>query len=412
MFVVNSPRISPLFGALLILLSSGFSSFTVFAAETLPPARKAEIVRLIDSGWTESARDQLIPLVKEFPKDADLRFHLAHTSILLGDFDTADEMSRQCIDLEEDNLEFQLMRGNILGSFAQAGSKIKGIGRAKSCRKSYEKAVKLDPSNTEARESLMIFHLMAPGIVGGKQNEARVQAAAISELDPLRGYLVQAQILRHIDNDDVGARKQYLAAIDRFADQSEPCYAFARYLVQQEEFDEAIRYQKTGTDRDDDPEEALLVLARMLGNQEYWDQAIEIYEGILAEDPANSFVKTRLSKVYYQQKKFGRAHDILTQIQTEDPDFPLAYFQEGVFLCQRNQDLERAESDFLRYLNSPLNQKWASRTIAQWYLAKVYEKQGRFTKAWEMAQTASDSAPYSSFFKDEAKKMKFLGDDD
>ncbi len=397
---------------LFLLISLVSYGDSCVASQVLPAAELAEIDQLFADGWTESARDRLLPLVKKYPKDAKLRFQLARASAWLSDYETADKMSRKCIDLVDDNPEFLLLRGDILGSFARYGSKIKGLSRGKGCRKAYEKAVKLDPSNREARQSLMIFHLMAPGIVGGKESEARKQAQAIEELDPLEGHLVRAQILHYLDNDPEGARQEYLKAIEQYSENPAPYYSFTRYLGKQEDYEEAIRYQRLGIAQDEDPTEAQLDLAAMLSNQKQWHQAQEVYQEILAKDEHNSLAKTHLSKTFFAQDNYVQAQEILDQIRLQDPGFTFADYQEGVFLVKREQDLPRAEADFLRYLDSPINQEWASRAFAQWHLAKAYEKQGRFTKAWEMAEKASQSSPYNSFFKEEAKKMKFLGEDD
>ena len=54
-------------------------------------------------------------------------------------------------------------------------------------KKALEKAIALDPDHIEARLRLMGYHLNAPGILGGKKEEAQNQADQIKMRDPIRG---------------------------------------------------------------------------------------------------------------------------------------------------------------------------------------------------------------------------------
>ncbi len=381
-------------------------------ASGFPKTRLATLSQLIDDGWLEEARDKLLPLVDQYPKDAFLRYELARAGLWLGDFDLADKQSRKCTDLVDDNLDFQILRGHALGSLAQSGPKIKALSRARGCRKAYEKAVRIDPDNIDARESLMVFHLMAPGIVGGKTRKAREQAEAINKIDPMRGHFARAQILQHLDHDPAGARGEYMAAIDHFGQDSEPCYEFARFLDQQKEKDEAVRYFEMGVAKDDNPGDALLALARLLSSQDFPAQAIDAYERVLILEPSRIAAKVRMSKVYLETKKFEKSQEILTQTLAENPDCVFALYQEGILLSRLGKDYPKAESNLRRYLDSRLNMEWESRTTALYQLAKVMEKQGQYHEAWELATFASELMPYNKFYKAEAKKMEFMGRED
>jgi predicted Zn-dependent protease len=63
-------------------------------------------------------------------------------------------------------------------------------------RGSFQKAVDLDPDFIDARDGLMQYYLMAPGIAGGSVEKARVQAAAIAERSQARGHMARAALLR------------------------------------------------------------------------------------------------------------------------------------------------------------------------------------------------------------------------
>jgi len=389
--------------ALLILPS------LIFSAQTLPESQKDSIAKLIDDGWLEDAREQLLPLVEQYPKDASLRYQLARAGLGLGDYELADEQSRKCVDLVEDNVEFLLLRGDALGSLARSGGKVKAISRAKGCRNAYEKAVKLDPGSVEARESLMMFHMMAPGFAGGKRKEARKLATAISEINPMQGIFAQARVLHHLDDDSIGAREKYQKAVEEFGDDCEPYYKYAGYLNQQKESEEATRCFELAVERDDAPCEALMTMGGMLAKGGNYEEAIEIYERVLKFEPDRLSAKIRISKSCLKVEKYGRAHEVLSGVLKEDPDCAWALFQEGVLLYQQDKELPKAEANIRRYLNSRLNIAWDSRPAALYYLAKVLEKRGDYSKAWNTVKKASELAPYSSMLKEEVKKMEFMG---
>ena len=57
-------------------------------------------------------------------------------------------------------------------------------GTGKKVRTEFERAVELDPKNSEARADLAEFYIEAPSIVGGGKDKARAQAEALAGFDP------------------------------------------------------------------------------------------------------------------------------------------------------------------------------------------------------------------------------------
>lgn len=399
-------------GAVLLLTLFALTPQAISATQSSPKVQAETLTRLIDDGWLEDARDQLLPLIDQHPDDAFLRYELTRVSLGLKDYDLADKQSRKCIDLVGDNVAYQILRGHVLGAMAQRGSRLKALSRAKGCRQAYEKAIKLDPGSVEAREALMMYHMMAPGIAGGKKKIARQQAEAINTIDPLYGHFARAQILQHLDKDSVRAREEYQAAMDEFFDDTTPYYEYAGFLNQQKEKDKAVSYYEMGILKDESPAGALMKLGLMLLSDDRPEQAIDAFERALIADPAKILATVHISKVYLNTKKYQRAQKLLTQVLAENPGFAPALYQEGVLLSKSGKNLPKAEANFRRYLDSRLNNAWQRRTSALYHLAKVMEKQGQFTEAWVLARAASDLEPYNKFLKREADKLEFMGSDD
>lgn len=75
------------------------------------------------------------------------------------------------------------------------GSFFTQLGWAKKCRAEFEKAVALDPTDTNARIDLVQYYANAPGIAGGGKDKARVQIRALETLDPARAALMTGYVL-------------------------------------------------------------------------------------------------------------------------------------------------------------------------------------------------------------------------
>ncbi len=412
MTLATAAKQGALIGALALLLYFSVSALGSLAAEALSQDQTDNLTQWFEDGWVEDARDRLVPQVKEHPKDALLRYQLAQAYLWLKEYDLADKQSRKCIDLVDDNVEYQILRGHILGLLARHGSKLKAISRANSCRKAYEVAATLDPQNVEAREALMIYHMVVPGFAGGKKDRARQQAEAIFTIDPMHGYFARAQILQHLDKDSAGARGEYQAAIVNFGEDSEPCFEYAGFLNLLKETREAIRHYEMGIARDENPVGALITLGYLLMDADRPEQAIDAFERALILDPREISATVFISQVYLKDKKYQRSQAILTEALRENPNSAYVLFQEGVLLYKMGKNLPKAEANIRQYLGSRLNLGWESRPSALYQLAKVMEAQGKYTEAWELAKEASKLEPYNGFLKSEAQKMKFMGNED
>lgn len=60
------------------------------------------------------------------------------------------------------------------------------------CRKAFERAVQLNPSNVEALNDLFEYYLEAPGFLGGGLDKASDAANRIGKLDPVEQHTTSA----------------------------------------------------------------------------------------------------------------------------------------------------------------------------------------------------------------------------
>ena len=112
----------------------------------------------------------------------------------LGDYKKATESLEKAIALEPDNSEFHLWMGRAYGRRAETSSMITAPGYASKARQFFEKAAQLNPNNLEAQSDLFEYYLEAPGFLGGGQDKAAATAAAIARISPAEGHWAQAKL--------------------------------------------------------------------------------------------------------------------------------------------------------------------------------------------------------------------------
>ena len=122
----------------------------------------------------------------------------------LGEYKKATEAFEKAIVLDPTNSEMFHWLGRTYGRRAETRNVFTASGYANKTRQMFEKAVALDPSNKEAVNDLFDYYLEAPGFLGGGMKKAEDLVALIASNDAAEGNYAQAQL------DD--RRKEYDAA--------------------------------------------------------------------------------------------------------------------------------------------------------------------------------------------------------
>jgi tetratricopeptide (TPR) repeat protein len=126
--------------------------------------------------------------------------------------DKAVELYTKAIALEPKNADHHYYLGAAYGELAQAANVLKQASLAKKTKAAFEQAVALDPKHTDARLALISYYLLAPGFMGGGDDKAVAQAAAIKAYDVIEGHRAHARIYIHQKKQDL-ARKEYVDAV-------------------------------------------------------------------------------------------------------------------------------------------------------------------------------------------------------
>lgn len=138
-------------------------------------------------------------------ESAESYYQKAQVAFDHDDLDEAADLMEKALEFDPDNCEYHWVRGDLQGARAQHASIFTRISKARSCKKHWERAVELCPDSVKYLESLMHYHLRAPGIAGGSKKEAERLLQTIYAQDSIRGCLAQADIA--MNNEDYETAK-------------------------------------------------------------------------------------------------------------------------------------------------------------------------------------------------------------
>jgi tetratricopeptide (TPR) repeat protein len=142
----------------------------------------------------ETAKEEFAALARATPKDVTPVLYLGKIAMAQNDGDESVKQFEQCVKIDDNNSDCHAWLGNALGNAAMRASKFKLPFIAKRTKKEFDRAVELDPRNTEARWGELQYYMQAPGFLGGSMDKAREQAAEMDKYDKLRGALAYAAL--------------------------------------------------------------------------------------------------------------------------------------------------------------------------------------------------------------------------
>jgi len=171
-----------------------FLLLTSFALAAVDPVAFKAAVEFYSQHKPAEAQQAFEALAASNPDNADVQFYLGRLALQRNDHEKAVVYLEQAVALSPNDARMQLKLGDAYGISAQKAGLFSQMGLARKCKAAYERAVELDPSNIEARFSLMGYYQQAPAIVGGGTDKAMVQALEIKKLDPARGRMAIAGV--------------------------------------------------------------------------------------------------------------------------------------------------------------------------------------------------------------------------
>jgi len=186
----------------------------VLMAVLAPALLQAETAaNLLIQGHADEAIASLESTTKNSPDDAAAHNLLCRAYYSIGKWDRSISACEKAVALDGNNSMYHLWLGRAYGEKADDSSVFSAPGWAKKTHLEFETAVRLDPSNVEARSDLSEYYVDAPGFMGGGTDKAEAQAQALEKLAPAKAHLVRAEIAQK-NKDMDSAEREYRAAIE------------------------------------------------------------------------------------------------------------------------------------------------------------------------------------------------------
>jgi len=349
-------------------------ALAVLSALVLTSARAATdpVADLLERGAFKRARADLERRLAAHPDDPMAIALMGQVKLRYGDLGSARTMGEKAVQMDPNNADFHLWLGEAYGVTAQKVSVLKKLGWGKKFRHETETAIALDPKQVEARENMMEFFLVAPGIAGGDKRKAKAMADQIAAIDPVHGQLALARIaLTEKDSATADARYRDAARVDPKSYDG-PISAASWFAYGRDNWEEAERDARAALENGPDRIGAYSVLAAAYVHVERWPDL----------------------------------DAILDRAERAVPDNLTAHYWAAVRLITEKKDPPRAERYLRKYLAvepEPNRPTWAN---AHWRLAGALELQGKIAEAITELETAIKLDPNDDDAKKDLKRLK------
>lgn len=239
---------------------------------------------------------------------------LGRRALLDAKVDEAAKHFEKAVALDADNSVNHLWLGRAYARQAQNASLFKQAGLAKKTRTTWQRAVALDPDNLNAREALVEFYLVAPGIAGGSVSKAEAEAVEIAKRNGARGEIARGRIME-----------------------------------KQKRFDDAERLYRAAFDKE--TKSAAARLGSLYQSQKNWEKMFALFDGLLRSDPSQTWALYHIGKAgALSGQRLDRAEEaLLAYLRTipgEDDAQPAgAHWRLGQ-IYEKKSELARAKAAY------------------------------------------------------------------
>ncbi len=387
--------------------------FTVLFLMPFSPALAldfTEIEAKWQSGWYEEVGALVADAAAEKNADHRALYYKARALLFTRHLEEAQDWAEKAAKAAPDSSTYWAQLG-AAKAFRIQEKPMRGITLGRSCKKDFEKAVKLDPTNLESLWALMRFHMHAPGIVGGNKDKAWEMADKIMALNPAQGHQALAQLHVHLDEDPVKAQADNRAAAAADPTNAKICFDIGQSLLNRGLRDEALEFYHLGAEREKDTADGLVKLASAYLRLQEWDRAEDHLRQALIADPGEITASLGLGEILRSRGHADEAIAHFRAILDEHPDFPPTRFHLGQALVQADQDIPEAVSLLQSYLDTQLNIAWPSRSKANWQLALAQEKMGSYDRAWESITLAKELSWGGDHLDSDMQRLEFMAKD-
>jgi len=351
---------------------------SAMAAEAVSAADNDSPEALVETEHWKRARDIVEPRLKSDPNDLQALFIMARYKEAAGEFAAALALTEKMLAINPKNADYHCLLAFIYGRQVVRAGLFRKLGLVRRIKKEAETALRLNPKHVDARLILIEYYRLAPGIVGGDKKKARAMAEEVVRLDPVRGYIAQAN-----------------------------------FAHEQEQAGQMEELYKKAVEANPQSYHALITLARFYtyGSQRNFEFAEKNAAEAMRLDPGRAAAYSLLAQSFARQERWQDLDGILDLAEKNVPDNLNPYFQAGRIVFQQGRDFERAERYFRKYLtqepepSSMSRGQAASHAQAYWRLGQTLEKLNRRAEAVEAIATAVKLDPGLENAKKDLKRL-------
>jgi tetratricopeptide (TPR) repeat protein len=346
-----------------------FLLFPVEAAASDPGSAEA----LIEAGHWKRARAILEPRVTANPRDAQAACLLSRVKVAFGDLDGALKSAQQAVALEDGNSNYHFQLAEVYGEMAARASMFAAASLAGKFKGELEASLARDPKSLDALDALMQYSFQAPGMMGGDKEKARAIAEKLVQLNPVRGYLAQAELAREA-KDFAKVEACFLEAVQADPKNYEAQTALAGFYAQPS-------HRKTE------------------GAEKHAREAVQL-------DPARAKGYSILATVLAHEQRWSELEAVFSASEKAVPDDPTPFFEAAKALLESGVELERGKTYLHKYLAQEPEGEEPDAAQAHWLLGLILEKQGRGAEAVSELVAAVQMNPRFKEAKEDLKRLK------
>ncbi len=135
-----------------------------------------------------------ISILRTLPQNGQTLELMGRAYLMDAEFKKATDALEKSVALTPDNSLTWTWLGRAYGRRAETAFALSALPLANKTRDAFERAVQLDPKNTEAINDLFEFYMQAPSMIGGGRDKARNLLPLIAKNDPAELEFARARI--------------------------------------------------------------------------------------------------------------------------------------------------------------------------------------------------------------------------
>jgi len=299
----------------------------VLPSATPPEEILNQAVNHYQKGEYKKAVDLLAPIGKKPDATAEISFWLGKSFLKVREWDKAVKEMEKIVEMEPANAVYHLWLGRAYG--ARAENRFFGFNDARRLHGEFKKAKALAPENIDIRFDLLEFYAQAPGIVGGGEDKAWIEAEEITKLNPIVGYTARATIYERKEKWDL-AQKEYMKATEEYPENADIHKDMAQFQLSRENYKGALENALRSLSLNDASKQGLLIVAISrihLGRDlEKAEQDLQTFlsNPLEEEDPAPEEIYYWQGVLYHQKGEKEKSKEAFNRTLEINPKHEMA----------------------------------------------------------------------------------------